>query len=234
MFFDIPRVVDKSQPVHNMIPPNDVFIENAKKLRVRKNDLIICYDHIGMLGAPRAWFLFRLFGANNVRILNGGLLKWKAEGRPVESEEVPREVFPLDPDTADSYAYSKDLSQIVDLKYVHSIVPTLGTKDLYLLDARPAEKFNGTSPETRPGLRSGHIPGSVNIPYKAFLNPDGMTMKNESEVKKVFADNGINIEKKIIASCMLGNVACNILFALWMLGKKDAYLYDGSWCEYVS
>lgn len=219
-----------------MIPPNEVFIENAKKMKVRKTDLIVCYDHFGMLGGPRLWYLFKLFGAKNVKLLNGGLPKWKAEKRSVEAGDKPAEISLLDEDGPDAYSYAKDTSQIVDLKYIYSIIPTLlekKTKDLFLLDARLGERYHGLLPESRPGLRAGHIPGSINVPYKDFLNVDGCTMKSLENIKKVFEGKDVDYSKKIIATCGTGVTACSIIFALSRLGISNFLIYDGAWSEYV-
>lgn len=233
-FFDSALWTDKTQKFPNKTPTEAIFIENCKKMRIRKSDLIICYDHLGILGGARAWFIFRMFGAENVKILNGGLQKWKNEKRKTEQSEKPIEL-PLDPDKPGDYDYKKNNEMIVNIDKLYQIIADLGHKksEAYILDARPAEKFNGTVPETRPGLRLGHMPFAINIPYKEFSNPDG-TQKSIEDTKKVFEKYGVNIEKPIIASCQQGTTSCNILHALKRLGKKDLVLYDGGWNEYGS
>ncbi len=218
-----------------MVPSAELFIQHAKRLRIRKDDLIICYDCVSMLGSPRLWFWLRMFGAKNVKILNGGLGKWKAEGRAIEAGDTTKDVFPLDADLPTSYAYLRDSTRLVTLKQMYELVPSLlsGKNEAYLIDGRAPERFNGIGPELWPTLRAGHIPGSINIRYKEFLNPDGMTLKTVEELRKVFASYGVDTSKKIVSTCLLGIIACNTLFALWTMGKRDLYLYDGSWREYV-
>ncbi len=205
-----------------------------RQLRIKKNDLIICFDHAGIFSAPRVWFTFRTFGAPNVRVMDGGLAAWKAHKFPI----TPGLQLPLVPDMNQKkdYKYVKAEENIVDMKTVNEIFPKvlMGKLEHAILDARAPERFRGEAPEPRPGLRRGHIPGSINVPFKELLNADGITMKSIPELKEYFAKKKVDLTKPVTASCGSGLSACVILLALHRAGATNISLYDGSWSEYVT
>lgn len=237
VFLHLDKVADTSSPYPHMMPSTEFFTECMKKLRVRKDDLIICFDHLGCSTAPRAWFTFRVFGAQNVRVLNGGIAAWKARGNPVEKDgKGVSEGSLLDPDKSDSYGYVKDSSRIRDLKDMHALIEKINTKAVqhYIVDARSAERFAGLVDEPRAGLRRGAMPGATNVFFKeTFDLTGGEKMKPVGELKKLFAAKGIDLTKPITTTCGSGMTAAVVLFALHRAGAKDLSLYDGSWMEYV-
>ena len=223
-----------TSPYPHMMPSNELFVSHMKRLKIRKNDYIVCFDHMGSFSVERVWYTFITFGATNVRVLDGGLPLWKSrhnEVTPAGSGTPP----PSTPDEPDSYAYSKDLKRIMDIKQIHELVPQLLAKTVphCIVDARSADRFAGTVAEPRAGLRRGCIPGSINTPFKELLNADGCTMKSKSELAAYFKHKGIKLSRPIIGSCGSGMTACIPLFAAYRLGAKNISLYDGSWAEYV-
>ncbi len=217
-----------------MMPSQEAFIGHMKQMKVRKDDLIVCFDHDGIFSAPRVWFTFRTFGAGNVRVLDGGLPAWKAAGLPISHNALLKGASELDPDRSGSYAYVKNHHNIVDMRFVNHIVPKILTNNLkhYLMDARARERFEGKVAEPRKGLRKGHIPGAISTPFKELLADDGVHMKSVPELRAYFDRLGVDISRPITASCGSGLTACVILLALQRIGAQRLSLYDGSWSEY--
>jgi len=232
IYFNYHVTANKECP--GKIGDEKVFVDYVKEKKIRKSDLIVCYDHKGVIQSPRLWFIFRLHGAQNVKVLNGGLVKWKSEGHSTEKGDSPVVVYPSDPDKEDSYDYKRNPEMLVNVDYINSVIPELtsGKGDIFLIDTRPSENFNGTKPEPIEGMRAGHVKGAINMPTSTFLGADGITLKSIEEVKKVFESKGVRIDKKIISMCMRGVNASVIMFNLWRLGKKDIIMYDGNWYEY--
>ena len=216
-----------------MMPSNEVFIEWMKKLRIRKDDLIICYDHLGCFGSPRAWLTFLTFNAKNVKVLNGGLQAWKNRGHPTVTNGKGDGFELLDPDKSDSYSYLKQEQKVLGLKEVYELVKKVAANpgSHFIIDARPNARFIGAVEEPRAGLRRGCIPGSINIPFQDML--ENMHMKKLEVLKSIFAEKGVDLAKPVTATCGSGMTACIILLALYRLGVRDQTLYDGSWAEYV-
>lgn len=231
IYFNFHDTADKECP--GKVCDEKTFVEYAKQRHIRKTDLIVCYDHKGVILSPRPWFVFRLFGAQNVKVLNGGLPKWKAEGRPIEKGEPPA-IGGSGADKEGDYDYKQNKEMLVDIGYVNSIIPELlsGKKEVFLVDARWPEAFGGTKPESIPGMRAGHVKGAVNIPAGMFIAKDGISFKSIEEVKEIFESKGVRLDKKVISMCMMGVLASSVLFNLWRLGKKDLVMYNGNWREY--
>lgn len=218
-----------------MMPSEENFVAHMKRLRVRKDDLIVCFDHVGVFSSPRVWFTFKTFGADNVKVLNGGLEAWKSAGLPISRNALSKSASELDPDHAGSYKYVKHSKNVVDMRYVNHLVPKILTNNVqhYILDARSRARFEGKAAEPRKGLRSGHIPGSLSVPYGELLEEGGIYMKSVPELRQYFQNLGVDLTKPITASCGSGLSACIILLAAYRTGARKLTLYDGSWTEYV-
>jgi len=219
--FDLDEVADHSTSLPHMMPSLKDFAAAVGKLGVSDQDTIVVYDSHGIYSSPRVWFTFRLFGAENVYILEGGLPKWKAEGRALESGPVTR------PAATFSARLRGDLVASVD-----RIQETLKSRSAQVIDARSAERFRGEAPEMHPGLRAGHMPGSCNVPYTAVVK-DGFLLPLE-ELRKAFASGGVDLDKPTMTSCGSGVTAAILWLALDAIGRPPAALYDGSWSEWGS
>lgn len=215
-FLDIDAVADTSNPAPHMLPTSKQFGQAMEQLGIGLYDRIVVYDNSPHHTAARGWFTFRHFGAQAVAILDGGLQKWLAEDRPVESDE-PR------PRRAEFGA-----SEAPNLVAKAQILAGL---DLPLLDARSRARFEGSEPDPRVGVERGHIPGAHNLPSSELYNPDG-TFKSADELGRLFAQSGIDPQQPFAASCGSGVTACALLFAAHLLGNERNRLYDGSWSEW--
>lgn len=220
LFLNLADVKDGSDPRPGMAPPPDEFAARMGALGLGERDRIVLYDDSPLHTSARAWWLFRLYGATRVAILDGGLGKWIAEGRPVE--EGPVEGRPAAFATAQG-----DMSVATKA----DVLENLSTEKAQLVDARSLARFTGEERETRPGLASGHIPGSVCLHYARLFNADG-TWKRGEELRGLFAEAGVDLDRPIITTCGSGVTAADILFAAHLLGKRDVALYDGSWSEW--
>jgi thiosulfate/3-mercaptopyruvate sulfurtransferase len=221
LFFDIDDIADETSPLPHMLPPAAKFASRMKKMGIGDGMDIVAYDSEGLYSAARVWWMFRAMGNESVRVLNGGLKKWKAEGRPLEDGE-PR------PRTPRHFTATLNAALVRDAGDVQALI---GSRAAQIVDARSAGRFAGTAPEPRQGLRSGHIPGSRNVPFQSLLNPDG-TLKPAAELRQIFTAAGVEPEKPVVASCGSGVTAGVIALALAVLGRPDAAVYDGSWTEW--
>jgi thiosulfate/3-mercaptopyruvate sulfurtransferase len=219
--FDIDAVSDHAQDLPHMLPSPETFGAMVGALGIADSDTVVVYDGIGMFSSPRVWWTFRLFGAPNVFILEGGMPKWKAEGRAVESGDVKR--------AARRFNARKPPAVVASLRDVQA---ALAGNAAQVVDARPADRFRGEAPEPRAGVRSGHIPGSLNVPYTKLVE-NGRLLPPE-QLRQAFAAGGVDIDKPIITSCGSGVSAATVWLALEALGKEPKGLYDGSWSEWGS
>ena len=216
-FLDIDALSDRSNPAPHMLPTAADFGAAMKRLGIGSADRIVVYDASPLRTAARGWFMLRHFGAAQVAILDGGFQKWVAEGRPTESgDSVPVE--------ASFEARQRD--EVVTKQQLLD-----GAFGSPLLDARGKGRFEGSEPDPRPGVETGHIPGARNLPYSALYDEDG-TFKAPGELRRLFADAGIDPAQPFVASCGSGVTANSLIFAAHLLGNDAARLYDGSWSEW--
>ena len=221
LFFDIDEISDESSSLPHMLPSTVKFASRMKRMGIGDGMRIVVYDSVGMFSAARVWWTFRVMGHEDVAVLNGGLPKWKAEGRPVTSEPTP-------PRSQRHFTPRLNASLVRDLQDVKRIIESGSAQ---IADARSPGRFAGAEPEPRPGLRSGHIPGSRNVPYSRLLNPDG-TLKSPPELHRVFTDAGIEPMKPVVTTCGSGVTAAILSLGLALVGQPDSGLYDGSWSEW--
>ncbi len=221
LFFDIDDIADDRSPLPHMLPPPEKFASRVKKMGIGDGTRVVAYDTEGLYSAARAWWMFRIMGHDDVAVLNGGLKKWKAEGRPLEEGEPRRR-------TERHFTPRFHAELVRDAAEVKALI---GSKAAQIVDARAAGRFEGRDPDPRPGLRKGHIPGSRNVPFGSLLNPDG-TLKNPVELQATFAKAGVDPQKPVVATCGSGVTAGVVALALALLGRPDAAVYDGSWVEW--
>ena len=219
-FFDIDEISDHRSEMPHMAPPPEKFISRMRAMGVGDGHQVVVYDGAGLFSAARVWWLFRLMGKTDVAVLDGGLPKWVAEGRPVE--DMP----PILRDRHITTSFQNQM--VVDVTQV-AHAAKLG--DHEILDARSPSRFTGEEQEPREGLRSGHIPGSKNVHYRTLLNSDG-TMKSPADLREVFATAGVDLTKPAITTCGSGVTAAIIFLALERIGVDRKALYDGSWAEW--
>ncbi|MGQ3487696.1 3-mercaptopyruvate sulfurtransferase [Roseovarius pacificus] len=219
-FFDIDDISDHRSDLPHMVPPVEKFMSRLRAMGVGDGHQVVVYDAQGLFSAARVWWLFRLMGQDNIAVLDGGLPKWQAEGRPVED---------MPPIVRDRHMTVRRQNQMVKDVTQVSAASKLG--DYEILDARSPGRFRGEEPEPREGLRSGHIPGAKNVYYRDLLNQDS-TMKSPDDLRAVFERAGVDLGKPVITSCGSGVTAAIINLALERVGKTDHALYDGSWTEW--
>ncbi|OOY09329.1 3-mercaptopyruvate sulfurtransferase [Thioclava sp. F36-7] len=219
-FFDIDDIADNRSDLPHMAPPPEKFISRMRAMGVGDGHQVVIYDQHSIFSAPRVWWTFRLMGKTDVAVLDGGLPKWEAEGRPLE--DMPPMVRDRHMTVQRHPGLVKDVTQVAHAS-------KLG--DHEIIDARPNERFLGNGTEPRPGLRSGHIPGSRNLPFGELLTPEG-TFKSPEEIKALFEAAGVDLSKPAITTCGSGVSAAILSLALELIGKSDWSLYDGSWSEW--
>ena len=220
-FFDIDQISDKSSALPHMLPSPAQFASHVKKMGIGDGMRIVVYDSEGLYSAARVWWMFRTMGYSDIAVLNGGLKKWKAEGRPLEDGAPPAR-------TPRHFTPRFNAGLVRDAAEVKNLI---GNKLVQIVDARAAARYAGTVPEPRAGLRSGRIPSSKNLPFTNLLNPDG-TLKDRAGLQAAFDAAGVDIDRPVVASCGSGVTAGVIAFALAQLGAPDAAVYDGSWTEW--
>jgi thiosulfate/3-mercaptopyruvate sulfurtransferase len=221
VFFDIEAVSDHSTDLPHMLPGTTQFGDVVGGLGIGDGDTVVVYDSTGLFSAPRVWWTFRVMGAKTVYILDGGLPKWKAEGRPIETGDAKRP-----PKTFTAEMNVGAVAMLDDMRLAQA------GDDTQIVDARSAERFAGKAPEPRPGLRSGHIPRSFNVPYDRVL--ENGRLASRERVTAAFTSAGVDLDKPIITSCGSGVTAAILTFALESIGKEPQRLYDGSWAEWGS
>ncbi len=219
-FFDIDEIADARSTLPHMAAPVEKFMSRMRAMGVGDGHQVVVYDGVGIFSAARVWWNFRLMGKTDVAVLDGGFPKWQAEGRPVED---------LPPMLRDRHMTAQRQAHLV--KDVTQVASASKLGDWQILDARSPSRFKGEEPEARAGLRSGHIPGSINVHYATLLNADG-TMKQGDALRAVFEAAGADVTKRTITTCGSGVTAAILMLALERLGNRDVSLYDGSWSEW--
>lgn len=224
VFFDLDATGDQLSPLPHTLPPADFLADRMSDLGLADADHIIVYDTSGVnLSAPRTWWTFRLFGHERVSVLDGGFGKWMREGRAVESGIGQR--------ARTRFTARLDVKRLRDAEAMRAIVRGESARAEQIIDARSADRFAGTVPEPRAGLRSGHIPGSRNLPFTELVAADG-TLLPVDQLLRRFDAAGLDLTRPVAATCGSGVTACALLHALHIVGHDDTALYDGSWTEW--
>jgi thiosulfate/3-mercaptopyruvate sulfurtransferase len=220
-FFDVDAVSDHAVPLPHMYPDAAQFVRDVEALGISSGDTVVAYDNGGWMAAPRAWWMLLSFDHADVRVLDGGLKKWIAEGRPTESGRPSLKpgsfTATLDP------AFVRSQAQLVS---------NLESGAEQVIDARASNRFEGSVPEPRPGLRVGHIPGSRNVPFSEMIDPATGTMKSLAALRQAFEAAGVDLARPIVTSCGSGVSAAVLTLGLYRLGVRGSALYDGSWSEW--
>jgi thiosulfate/3-mercaptopyruvate sulfurtransferase len=218
-FFDVDDIADNRSELPHMAPPTEKFISRMRAMGVGDGHQVVIYDQHSVFSAPRVWWLFRLMGKTDVAVLDGGLPKWEAEGRPLED---------LPPMVRDRHMTVQRQSGLV--KDVTQVAHASKLGDHEIIDARAHGRFIGQDEEPRPNLRKGHIPGSKNVPWDMLLS-DGK-MKSPDALREIFEGAGVDLSKPAITTCGSGVNAALLAFALELTGKSDWAVYDGAWAEW--
>lgn len=220
-FFDIDDLSDESTPLPHMLPSPEKFSSRMRKLGVGDGKRVIAYDSTGLFSAARCWWMFKMFGHDDVAVLDGGLKKWLAEGRVTEDGPARK------PQERHFTARARP-SMVRNMKEVAS---ALNSGTAQIADARSGTRFRGEEAEPRAGVRAGHMPGAKNIHYASLLNPDG-TLKSPEAIAEAFTAAGVDLSKPVITSCGSGITAAILTLGLTLVGARDHALYDGSWTEW--
>jgi thiosulfate/3-mercaptopyruvate sulfurtransferase len=221
VFFDVDAISDHDNPKPHMFPDAAQFARDIGGLGISTGDTVVAYDSGSWVAAPRVWWMFLSFGYPNIKVLDGGLKKWTQEGRPTHAGKVTP--------TPGKFAAKLDPSYIRSQQQVFANIETRAEQ---LVDARPRGRFEGTAPEPRPESRSGHIPGSRNVPYAELFDAKTGAMKPLEELRKAFTGAGVDFAKPIVTTCGSGVSALVLTLALYRLGVRGTALYDGSWSEW--
>jgi thiosulfate/3-mercaptopyruvate sulfurtransferase len=220
VFFDINGVADETTDLPHMLPTPEAFAAAVGQLGLSRDEPVVVYDAHGVYSAPRVWWTLRTMGFPEVYVLDGGLPKWRAEGREVETDAAAP--APTDVDVRFEPALVRDLV---------SVGVALETGVAQVVDARSAARFRGEAPEPRASLRSGHMPGACNLPFDQVTTPDGRLQSAEA-ITAAFRAAGVDLDRPIITTCGSGVTASTLALALARIGREDVAVYDGSWSEW--
>ncbi|AYD04347.1 3-mercaptopyruvate sulfurtransferase [Neorhizobium sp. NCHU2750] len=220
-FFDIDAIADHETTLPHMLPSAEAFERYAADLGISNDSTVVVYDTPGLMSAGRVWWTLRTFGHDKVAVLDGGLRKWLAEGRPV-TDALP----PVSP------GHFNASFNAGSVRSKAQVLGNIGTQAEQVIDARSAARFTAEEKEARPGLRSGHIPGSLNLPFNALTNPQTGEILDTAKIRAAFETAGLDLSKPVIASCGSGVTAAALAFGLHLAGKDDVAIYDGAWTEW--
>ena len=221
VFFDLDATSDRASPLPHMLPDADSFARRMSALGLSDTDDLVVYDGSGAnLSAPRVWWTFRVFGHDRVAVLDGGMVEWRSEGRRLEAGTPTP--------SPGRFTARLDRGAVRDLAAVRA---NLETRSEQVVDVRSAGRFAGTEPEPRPGLRGGHVPGSLNLPFDQLVGADGTLLPRDALGRRM-ALAGVDPARPIVATCGSGTSACALVYALHVLGHDRAAVYDGSWAEW--
>jgi thiosulfate/3-mercaptopyruvate sulfurtransferase len=221
VFFDIDAIADKATDLPHMLPSPAAFAKAVGALGLGDGEFVVVYDSRGVVSAARVWWTFRVFGHDAVAVLDGGLPKWRADGRPIESGPAAPKLRTFTPRFRPELV--RDVAQMktnVDMRHEQ------------VLDARSRGRFAATEPEPRVGLRGGHIPGSLNLPYDELATGDG-TLRPPAELRAALTKAGVDLDKPVVTTCGSGITASVLALALDRAGRSDTAVYDGSWTEWA-
>jgi thiosulfate/3-mercaptopyruvate sulfurtransferase len=221
VFFDIDLIADHDQDLPHMLPKPDALAKAMTALGLGDGMRFVVYDALGLYASARVWWTLRAYGVQDVRILDGGLPRWIKEGRPLETGDAHLKPRPFAPRLEDHFVATLD-----------EVRAALKTGSALVVDARPADRFRGDVPEPRAGVRSGRIPGSLNLPFVDIVERG--SLKTPDALKVVFAEHGIDLQKPIITTCGSGVTAAILTLAVEEAGGRVEGLYDGSWAEWGS
>ncbi|MFK7866547.1 MAG: 3-mercaptopyruvate sulfurtransferase [Alphaproteobacteria bacterium] len=224
-FFDIDVICDQSSPYPHMLPSAELFTQHVNAMGIDKNSLIVIYDGMGVFSSPRAWWMFRYFGHKRVGVLDGGFKAWQRLGLAVEQGA---------PEPPEPYGSFKPSVQHHLKKDHEEVMQALISAKLKIVDARSAGRFSGMEPEPHDGLRAGHMPGAINLPYQQLVNVETGYFNPFNTIKSLLNSQSIGLDEPIIATCGSGVSACSIAFILSVFGNDQVAIYDGSWCEWGS
>lgn len=221
VYFDIDDIADAATPLPHMLPSPETFARRVGQLGLGDGDRIVVYDGGGWMAAPRVWWMFRVFGHDEVAVLDGGLAKWRAEGRPTEDRPVtPRER---------AFTARKNAHLVRTIEQMRA---NLSSGREQVLAARSRGRFNATEPEPRPGLRGGHIPGSLNLPYTEMFDRESGTLLPPAAIREAVSAAGADLARPVVATCGSGVTTGVLALGLHLLGRRDVAVYDGSWSEW--
>ena len=223
VFFDIDDIADSDSLLPHMLPSPEKFASRVRKIGLGDGNRIVVYDTTGVSAAARVWWTFRVFGHEDVAVLDGGLGKWLAEGHTVTAEgSTPRERF------------FRARTNTFLVRDYDQVLANCKTGREQFLDARSAGRFNGTEPEPREELPSGHAPGAINIPFTRLMEMADKTMLPSDEIREAFEDAGVDLDKQMLTSCGSGVTACILSLGLYLIGRREVPVFDGSWTEWAS
>jgi len=220
VYFDIDLIADRSRDLPHMLPDASAFAEAVGGLGIGDGDRVVVYGGKYLSAAARVWWTFRAFGHDRVAVLDGGFPRWREEGRPVEAGE---------PSPARRRFTARFRPELV--KALEDVRANLDTRRSQVVDARSVGRFAGTEPEPRPGLRGGHIPGSLNLPYDRLFAADGRLLPRD-DLRRLFEAARVDLERPIVTTCGSGVTACTLALGLHLVGRPDVAVYDGSWSEW--
>jgi thiosulfate/3-mercaptopyruvate sulfurtransferase len=222
VFFDIDEIVDSDSPLPHMLPSPEKFASRVRKLGLGDGNRIVVYDRLGMRSSPRVWWSFKVFGHDDVAVLDGGLPKWKAEGHPTVSGPQP---------SVGERHFTARMNAMM-VKERDQMLSNLERGRFQVLDARSTGRFKGEEPEPRPGLEGGHIPGSLNLPFTDVIDSASGVLLPPHLLKERFERAGLDLSKPVVTTCGSGVTAAVLAMALNEIGHKDIAVYDGSWAEW--